>query len=61
MRRRRGQGFELEPQAVPIEDLEITAGVGYTDAEYTSLDSTVLATGVTLDNEFAQVPEDRYA
>ena len=51
------QGFELELQAVPIEDLEITAGVGYTDAEYTSLDPTVLATGVTLDNEFAQVPE----
>jgi iron complex outermembrane receptor protein len=51
------QGFELELQAVPVEDLEISAGVGYTDAEYTSLDPTVLATGVTLDSEFAQVPE----
>ena len=51
------KGFELELQAVPVEDLEITAGIGYTDAEYTSLDPTVLATGVALDSEFAQVPE----
>jgi iron complex outermembrane receptor protein len=51
------QGFELELQAVPVENLQISAGVGYTDAQYTSLDPTVLATGVTLDSEFAQVPE----
>ena len=51
------KGFELELQTVPIENLQINAGVGYTDAEYTSLDSTVLATGVTLDSKFAQVPE----
>jgi iron complex outermembrane receptor protein len=51
------KGFELELQAVPIENLQLNAGVGYTDAKYTSLDPTVLATGVTLDSEFAQVPE----
>jgi len=51
------KGFELELQTVPIENLQINAGVGYTDAEYTSLDPTVLATGVTLDSKFAQVPE----
>jgi iron complex outermembrane receptor protein len=51
------RGFELELQAVPVENLQLSAGVGYTDAEYTSLDPTVLATGVRLDSKFAQVPE----
>nr|ART35553.1 A21 [uncultured bacterium] len=51
------RGFELELEAVPVDDLHITVGIGRTDAEYTSLDSTVLATGVTLDSKFAQVPE----
>jgi iron complex outermembrane recepter protein len=51
------KGFELELQSVPVEDLQINAGVGYTDAQYTALDPTVLATGVALDSKFAQVPE----
>jgi iron complex outermembrane receptor protein len=51
------KGFELELQTVPIEDLQINVGLGYADAAYTSLDPTVIATGVTLDSKFAQVPE----
>jgi iron complex outermembrane recepter protein len=51
------QGFELELEAAPTADFSLNLGVGYTDAEYTELDPTVLATGVTLDSRFAQVPE----
>jgi iron complex outermembrane receptor protein len=51
------KGFELELQALPVDKLQISAGVGYTDAKYTSLDPTVIATGVTLDSRFAQVPK----
>jgi iron complex outermembrane recepter protein len=51
------QGFELELEAAPTSDFSLNLGIGYTDAEYTELDPTVLATGVTLDSRFAQVPE----
>lgn len=50
-------GFELELQAVPVDALQISAGVGYTDAKYTQLDQAVLATGLMLSSQFAQVPE----
>ncbi len=50
-------GYELELNLLPVDDLHINAAVGYTNAEYTELDPTVLATGVTLDSAFAQVPE----
>src|SRR5262249_39743248 len=51
------KGFELELQAVPVKDLQVTAGVGYTNASYTSLGPAVLATGLTTNSKFAQVPE----
>ena len=51
------KGFELEFDARPIPDLRIDGGLGQTEAKYTSLGASVLATGVTLDKRFAQVPE----
>lgn len=51
------KGFELELSAAPVDGLLLTAGVGYTDAEYKDLEPSVLATGVGIDNSFAQIPE----
>ncbi|HEX5377155.1 MAG TPA: TonB-dependent receptor [Phenylobacterium sp.] len=51
------QGLELEFDAAPTADLRINGGLGYTHARYTSLDAAVLATGVTRDKAFAQIPE----
>jgi iron complex outermembrane recepter protein len=49
------QGFELELTARPTAALLLEAGVGYTDAEYTEIGAQVI--GLTLDKEFAQIPE----
>lgn len=51
------KGFEAELQAIPADGLRIDAGVGYTDAQYTSLTPSVLAAGVALGNSFPQVPK----
>ncbi len=49
------RGFELELTTRPTAALLLEAGVGYTDAEYTEIGAQVI--GLTLDNEFAQIPE----
>lgn len=49
------RGFELELTALPTADLRIEAGVGYVDAEYTSIGSQVI--GLTQQSEFAQIPQ----
>jgi iron complex outermembrane receptor protein len=49
------RGFELELTAVPLPELTIEAGIGYTDAEYTSIGPEVI--GLTEDSKFAQIPE----
>ncbi|WP_439620808.1 TonB-dependent receptor [Hyphomonas sp.] len=51
------QGFELEFEALPMADLLITGSVGYVDAEYTELEPSVAALGISESNAFAQVPE----
>ncbi|MBW7836059.1 MAG: TonB-dependent receptor [Sphingomonadales bacterium] len=51
------KGLEIEMNAAPIDGMSISVGIGYTDAKYKDLDPSVLATGVGLDNEFAQIPE----
>ncbi len=50
----RVQGFEIEMQARPAQGLEITGGVGYTDAQYTELDPGAT---VTLDTKFPKAPK----
>jgi iron complex outermembrane recepter protein len=49
------QGFEIELTAVPVDGLTLEAGVGYVDAEYTSIGPQVI--GLSRDSEFAQIPE----
>ena len=48
------KGFELDLQAVPVNNILLEAGVGYVDAEYTELDP---GTGLTLENELVKTPE----
>jgi iron complex outermembrane receptor protein len=49
------QGFEVELTALPMQGLLVSIGVGYVDAEYTSIGPQVI--GLTRDSEFAQIPE----
>lgn len=51
------QGFELEFEALPVEHLLLKGSLGYTDAEYTELEDSVRALGLSEENAFAQVPE----
>ena len=51
------KGFELEFEALPVEHLLLTGGLGYTDGKYTELEDSVLALGIAKENAFAQVPE----
>jgi len=48
------RGFEAEMQLRPVSGLDITGGVGYTDAEYTRLDPGAT---VTEDTHFAKAPK----
>ncbi len=48
-------GFEAEFLARPVPDLTLSAGVGYTHAEYTELSPFV--TGVTLNSSLPKTPE----
>lgn len=50
-------GFELEMLALPSPDLEISAGVGYLDAEYTELDPRAIANGTFIDTPLPYVSE----
>jgi iron complex outermembrane receptor protein len=49
------RGAELELTALPIDQLRIDVGVGYTDAEYTSVLAT--AAPVTTESKFQNAPE----
>jgi iron complex outermembrane receptor protein len=49
------QGFELELSARPVAELTLEAGVGYVDAQYTSIGAQVV--GLSTASEFAQIPE----
>jgi len=48
------QGFELELTALPVEELILTAGVGYTDARYTDVEPTA---PITKDDKFPMTPK----
>jgi iron complex outermembrane receptor protein len=48
------EGFELELHARPVEGLDFTAGIGYIDAEFTSINPGVTA---TLDTVFPKTPK----
>lgn len=48
------RGFELEAEAVLSEAVRMSAGVGYTDAEYLRVNPT--AVGITAANKFGNVP-----
>ena len=50
------KGFELELSARPRKGLELAAGIGYIDAEYTELDD-VDPNSVTLDGVIPKTPE----
>jgi iron complex outermembrane receptor protein len=47
-------GFELEALASPVEQLELSASVGYLDAEYSKVDP---GTGITEDHKLIATPE----
>ena len=47
-------GFELEVQAAPIENLMLSAGVGYLDGEYTE---AAPLSPITLDDELVDTPK----
>jgi len=49
------RGFEIEFTALPVPELSLEAGVGYVDAEYTSIGPQVI--GLNENSEFAQIPE----
>jgi iron complex outermembrane receptor protein len=49
------QGFELEVSARPVAELTLDAGIGYVDAEYTTIGAQVV--GLTPSSEFAQIPQ----
>ncbi len=49
------RGFELELTALPASGLRIDAGIGYTDAKYTSIGPQVI--GLTLQSKFARIPQ----
>lgn len=49
------KGFEVEGEAAPIDQVQLTFGVGYLDAYYTDID--LAAAPVTTDSKFAFVPE----
>lgn len=48
-------GFELEVQAVPVDNLFFEAGIGYLDARYSDIDEA--ETFINPDNAFERVPE----
>jgi len=50
------KGFELEALAMPFDDLTVSLGIGYTDAQYDELDDSVSAT-ITRDNMFPGTSE----
>ena len=49
----RVKGFEVDIVAAPASGLTLTVGIGYTDAEYTEVDST---SDITADSKFDKVP-----
>ncbi len=52
------RGFELEFTALPSPNLEIVGGIGFIDAEYTSVGDQVLQNStITANSEFRQTPE----
>jgi iron complex outermembrane receptor protein len=53
------RGAELEVAAVPTPRLQLSLGLGYTDAEYTDLNppTTDLAASLTLDAKLSNTPE----
>jgi iron complex outermembrane receptor protein len=50
----KSKGFEVEMQAVPFENFEIAAGLGYLDTKYTKLEP---GAPVTLTSKFPRAPE----
>ncbi len=50
-------GFELEATAVPVDDLLIQFGLGYTDSEFTDVDPGLLPARINVGNQFAFTPE----
>ncbi len=48
------KGFELELQAVPVEQFNVTASVGFLDAKYTEVDPGV---GISVDNKLIGSPK----
>lgn len=52
------KGFELEGKWVPTQQVLLNFGLGYVDADYTSLTAEAIATaGITKDSKFAFTPK----
>lgn len=50
-------GFEAELVYFPVDELEVSANYGWTDAEYTKLDDRAKQVGINVDNKFNNTPE----
>jgi len=51
------RGAELEITALPVNDLRLSLGVGYLDAEYDSVGQSAQQAGIVRDNQLSNVPE----
>ena len=50
-------GFEMDLIALPLPQLQLTAGVGYIDAQYTKLAPGAIGSGITRGNALPNTPE----
>jgi iron complex outermembrane receptor protein len=53
-------GFELQIQAIPLENLTLSASLGLMDPRYTSVSAVAIANGITVDSPFANVQRSAY-
>ncbi len=51
------KGLEFEIAAVPLPNLQLNAGVGYTDAKYTDIAPSLPGINVTEDNKLPETPK----
>jgi len=51
------RGAELEITAVPVDDLRLSLGVGYLDAEYDAVGESAQMAGITVDNQLINLPK----
>ncbi|MFV1998479.1 MAG: TonB-dependent receptor, partial [Acidiferrobacterales bacterium] len=51
------KGLEIEIAALPLPNLQLNAGIGYTDAKYTKIAPSLPGQSVTLDDKLPETPK----